>query len=77
MGCLLDQLGCKRLVITGIAADSCVFFSAMDAYLRGCSLWVPIDCVAAESVDARDKAPEQMTHVLKADTRPSQTTPSK
>jgi len=32
---LLTQLQCKRLVITGLAADSCVLFSAMDAYLRG------------------------------------------
>jgi len=68
---LLEQLACKRLIITGIAADSCVFFSAMDAYLRGYSLWVPVDCVAAESADARDKALELMSRVLKADIRPS------
>lgn len=69
---LLGQLRCKRLIVTGIAADSCVFFSAMDAYLRGYSVWVPIDCVAAESTDARDKALEQMARVLKADIRPSE-----
>jgi hypothetical protein len=32
-------------------------------------VWVPIDCVAAESADARDKALEQMARVLKADIR--------
>lgn len=68
---LLQQLQCKRLVVTGIAADSCVLFSAMDAYLRGYSLWVPRDCVAAESDDARDQALAQMARVLKADTGPS------
>lgn len=68
---LLQQLRCKRLIVTGIAADSCVFFSAMDAYLRGYSLWVPVDCVAAESADARDQALAQMARVLKADVRPS------
>lgn len=68
---LLGQLKCKRLIVTGIAADSCVFFSAMDAYLRGYSLWVPVDCVAAESAAARDTALEQMARVLKADIRPS------
>jgi len=68
---LLEQLRCKRVIVTGIAADSCVLFSAMDAYLRGYSLWVPADCVAAESADARDKALEQMARVLKADVRPS------
>jgi nicotinamidase-related amidase len=55
-----------------MANASCVFFSAMDAYLRGYSVWVPIDCVAAESADARDKALEQMARVLKADIRPAE-----
>ena len=68
---LLGQLRCKRLIVTGVAADSCVLFTAMDAYLRGYSVRVPVDCVAAESVDARDKALEQMARVLKADVRPS------
>lgn len=68
---LLEQLHCKRLVVTGIAADSCVLFTAMDAYLRGYSLWVPVDCVAAESDEARDQALAQMARVLKADIRPS------
>jgi nicotinamidase-related amidase len=68
---LLQQLQCRQLVIAGIAADSCVLFSAMDAYLRGYALWVPADCVAAESSDARDQALAQMARVLKADTTPS------
>ncbi|MGQ3051121.1 MAG: cysteine hydrolase family protein [Roseateles sp.] len=69
---LLGQLRCKRLIVTGIAADSCVLFSAMDAYLRGYSVWVPPDCVAAEAHEARDMALTQMARVLKADIRPSQ-----
>lgn len=69
---LLEQLRCKRLIVTGIAADNCVLFSAMDAYLRGYSVWIPVDCVAAESADARDNALEQMARVLKADIRPSE-----
>jgi len=68
---LLEQLQCRRLVVAGIAADSCVLFSAMDAYLRGYSLWVPVDCVAAETEEARDMALAQMERVLKADVRPS------
>lgn len=74
---LLNQLHCKRLIVTGIAADSCVLFSAMDAYLRGYSVWVPVDCVAAESADARDSALQQMARVLKADIRPSEAVRSK
>jgi nicotinamidase-related amidase len=68
---LLKQLRCKKLVIAGIAADSCVLFSAMDAYLRDFSLWVPADCIAAETAEARDMALEQMARVLKADIRPA------
>ncbi|HEU6454541.1 MAG TPA: isochorismatase family protein [Roseateles sp.] len=64
----------SHLIVTGIAADNCVFFTAMDAYLRGYSLWVPIDCVAAESAEARDQALQQMARVLKADIRPSVST---
>jgi nicotinamidase-related amidase len=68
---LLKQLKCKRLVITGIAADNCVLFTAMDAYLRGHSLWIPSDCVAAESEEARTQALSQMSRVLKASTKPA------
>lgn len=68
---LLKQLACKRLIVTGIAADNCVLFSAMDAYLRGYSLWVPVDCVAAESADARDRALDQVQRVLKARIAPT------
>ncbi|KQW43818.1 MULTISPECIES: cysteine hydrolase family protein [unclassified Roseateles] len=68
---LLEQLRCKRLIVTGIAADSCVLFSAMDAYLRGYSIWVPPDCIASETEQARDMALAQMARVLKADIRPS------
>lgn len=74
---LLEQLHCKHLIVTGIAADNCVFFTAMDAYLRGYSIWVPVDCVAAESGEARDQALQQMARVLKADIRPSVSTPER
>jgi nicotinamidase-related amidase len=68
---LLRQLRCRRLVITGIAADNCVLFTAMDAYVRGYSLWVPQDCVAAESAKAKANALEHMRRVLKANLRAS------
>jgi nicotinamidase-related amidase len=69
---LLRQLKCKRLVITGLAADNCVLFTAMDAYLRGFSLWIPEDCVAAERADAKASALEHMRRTLKASVRASQ-----
>jgi nicotinamidase-related amidase len=68
---LLRQLKCQRLVLTGVAADNCVLFTAMDAYLRGYSLWIPADCTAAESEDAKQQALQHMARVLKADVSPS------
>jgi nicotinamidase-related amidase len=68
---LLRQLRCKKLIVAGLAADNCVLFTAMDAYLHGYSLWVPQDCVAAESQDAKAGALEHMRRVLKASVRAS------
>jgi nicotinamidase-related amidase len=71
---LLRQLKCRRLVVTGIAADNCIVFTAMDAYLRGYSLWVPEDCIAAEAPAHKAQALKLMQRVLKADVRPAATT---
>ncbi len=45
---LLPKLGVSRLVITGIAADICILFTAADAHMRAYDLWVPSDAVASE-----------------------------
>ena len=68
---LLRQLECKQVILTGMATDSCVLASAMDAYLRGYRLWVPSDCVAAENQEVSEQALALMRRVLKADTRPA------
>jgi nicotinamidase-related amidase len=64
---LLQQMDCRRIVLAGIAADSCVLFTAMDAYLRGYELQIAADGVAAESPELRDRAIEHMSQVLKAE----------
>ncbi|PZQ50238.1 MAG: cysteine hydrolase [Novosphingobium pentaromativorans] len=46
---LLPQLGVSKLVLSGIATDICVLFTAADAHMRKYALWVPEDAVAAES----------------------------
>lgn len=46
---LLPKLGVRRLVLTGIAADICILFTAADAHMRDYRLWVPEDAVAAET----------------------------
>ena len=40
---LLPRLGVSRLILTGIAADVCVLFTAADAHMREYDLWVPCD----------------------------------
>ena len=59
---LLEDLKIERLVITGIAANICVLYSAHDAHMRGFELHVPRDCVA--SVERRDT--EFALHLLKS-----------
>ena len=68
---LLGQLKTKRLILAGLATDMCVLFTAMDAFLRGYKLWVPGDCVAAETQAAGEQALAYMRRVLKAQTRPA------
>jgi nicotinamidase-related amidase len=63
---LLKHLGAETLVITGIATNICVLFTANDAYLRGYQLYVPRDCVAANSMALTNQALKQMKTVLKA-----------
>jgi len=48
---LLRQLGIVRVVLTGIAGDSCVLASTFDARMRGFAPVVPRDCIA--SITAR------------------------
>ncbi|HJT36754.1 MAG TPA: isochorismatase family cysteine hydrolase, partial [Pirellulales bacterium] len=69
---LLDYLQAETLVLTGIAGNNCVLFTANDAYLRDFRLIVPKDCVASNSDEENRVAPEQMRKVLKADVRPSE-----
>jgi nicotinamidase-related amidase len=58
-------------VLTGIAANICVLFTANDAYMRDFQLIVPQDCVASNRQEENRLALAQMEKVLKADIRPS------
>ena len=68
---LLQYLGAHTVVMTGLAGDICVLFSANDAYMRDYRLSVPADCVASNTSGANDAALDHMRRVLKADVRPS------
>jgi nicotinamidase-related amidase len=68
---LLEYLGAHSLVITGIAGNNCVLFTANDAYMRDYKLIIPADCTASINQTDNDNALRQMQEVLKADIGPS------
>jgi len=68
---LLDYLKAKTLILTGVAANICVLFTANDAYMRDFNLVIPSDCVASNTKEENEHALKLMEHVLKADTTPS------
>lgn len=68
---LLSYLGAKTLIITGIAGNICILFSANDAYMRDFNLIVPSDCVSSNTIEENRHALRQMKKVLKADTTSS------
>jgi nicotinamidase-related amidase len=68
---LLQALGVHTLLLTGIAGNICVLFTANDAYMREYALVIPADCVASNTGHENKSALHLMQHVLKADIRPS------
>ena len=68
---LLQHLGVGTLILTGIAGNFCVLFTAHDAYMRDFKLVVPRDCLASEDEADNRQALEHMATTCKADTGPS------
>lgn len=63
---LLDYLGARTLIMTGLQANICVLFTANDAYMRDYGLVVPSDCVASTDPAEAEHALREMQVVLKA-----------
>ncbi|MGD7044922.1 isochorismatase family cysteine hydrolase [Jeotgalibacillus proteolyticus] len=68
---LLHQLGIDNLILTGIAGDICVLFTANDAYMREYNLYVPKDCMASEKESDNENAIQIIKRSLMADTTAS------
>ncbi len=68
---LLDYLQVNTVILTGVAGNICILFTANDAYMRDYRLYVPSDCVASNDPDDNEHALKQMEIVLKADITPS------
>lgn len=68
---LLAYLEAKTLILTGVAANICVLFTANDAYMRDYHLVIPEDCVVSNTEEENQYALQQMEKILRADTTPS------
>jgi len=66
---LLPKLGVRRLILTGIAADICVLFTAADAHMRAYELWIPRDAVASQDDQRTEWALAIMRDSMAAETR--------
>jgi nicotinamidase-related amidase len=68
---VLEHIGATSLILTGIAGNNCVLFTANDAYMRDFKLFIPSDCVVSQTKEENEYALKQMEKVLKADVRAS------
>jgi nicotinamidase-related amidase len=68
---LLKFLRTRRLILTGVAGDNCVLYTAADAYMRDFAICVPGDCIVSIDVQSNQAALDHMKTTLKADILPS------
>src|SRR5947199_9867812 len=66
---LLRYLETQTLILTGIAGNFCVLFTANDAYMRDFDLFVHSDCTVSNTKKENGSALALMRKFLKADTR--------
>lgn len=64
---LLKTLRVERVVLTGMAGNICVLFTANDAYMRGLAIHAPLDCIVSNTVADNNHALHQIETVLKGD----------
>lgn len=68
---LLENLRIRRVILTGIAGNICVLFTANDAYMRELTLYAPADCIVSNTPEENDHALRQIATVLKGNLTPS------
>jgi nicotinamidase-related amidase len=62
---LLETLRIRRVILTGIAGNICVLFTANDAYMREYRIYAPSDCIVSNTSLDNDHALRQIEIVLK------------
>jgi nicotinamidase-related amidase len=68
---LLEHLNVSTLILTGVAGNMCIQFTANDAFMLKYKLHIPSDCIASNTEEANEVALRQMKEILKADITPS------
>lgn len=69
---LLADLGVGHLILTGIAGNICVLFTAHDAHIRNFDVTVVNDCIASNSIKDDALALYQIKDVLRLSATASQ-----
>jgi nicotinamidase-related amidase len=68
---LLETLRIRRVILTGIAGNICVLFTANDAYMRDLKIFAPADCIVSNTAADNDYALQQIALVMKGSVAPS------
>jgi nicotinamidase-related amidase len=63
---LLHSRNVNTVILTGIAGDICVLFTANDAYMRDLKIITPSDCIISENPEQNRQALKLMQRALKA-----------
>jgi nicotinamidase-related amidase len=67
---LLSYLKVRRLIVTGVASDQCIWATAADAGMRDFEAVVPRDCVATQSRERNERFLRQCADALCVPTTP-------
>ncbi len=62
---LLEALRIRRLILTGLAGNICVLFTANDAHMREYQIFTPADCIASNTAAENEFALQQIASVMK------------
>jgi nicotinamidase-related amidase len=68
---LLGSLRTRRVILTGIAGNICVLFTANDAHMRELRVFAPDDCIVSNTVADNEYALRQIETVMKGKVAPS------
>ena len=68
---LLQYLGASRLILAGLATNSCIMATAYDAAMRNMEVFVPRDCCAAASIREHKESIRLIQAISSVDVTPS------